>query len=92
MLAAAVRVEQASAISPRYVLFGRYLSARCDRTSKGDLKPARVVARALLDVRLSVSNAPVSETSGEPGSDNLRARVKTATLQGSRFGPVCPDL
>ena len=93
MLAAAVRVEPASIINPRGVLFGRYLSARRDRNSQGDLKLARVLARAPKDVRLSVSNAPAGETAGGPGSaDRLRARVKTASLQGLRFGPVCPDM
>jgi hypothetical protein len=88
VLAAAVRVEQASIINPRDVLVFRTLR----QNQSGGFEPARVLARALKDVRVSVSNAPVGETAGEPGSGNLRARVKTATLHGLRFGPVCPDM
>jgi hypothetical protein len=39
---AAVRVHAAS-INARHVLFGPYLSARCDRISQGDLKLARIL-------------------------------------------------
>ena len=90
---AAVRVDEAS-INARYVLFGPDLSARCDRTSQGDLKLARILDRAPGDVRLSVSNEPVVTIAGAfgSGSDNLRATTKTATLRDPRFDPVCPDM
>ncbi len=90
---AEVRVHEAP-INARYVLFGPYLSARCDRTSQGDLKLARVPARAPRDVRLSVSNEPVGASPGAFGSgfDNLRAKRKTATLHRSCLDPVCPDM
>jgi hypothetical protein len=39
---AEVRVHEAS-IHARYVLFGPYLSARCDKISQGDLKLARIL-------------------------------------------------
>ena len=88
---AAVRVDEASS-NARHVLFGKFLSARCDRTSQGDLKLARVLARPPWDMRLSGSNIPVGETIGARESDNLRARGKTATLHCSHFGPMCPDM
>ena len=91
---AKVRVHAAPTINARYVLVGPYHSARCDRTSQGDLKLARIPDRAPGDVRLSVSNDPVVKITGAfgSGSDNLRAAGKTATLHCSRFDPVCPDM
>ena len=91
---AAVRVDEASIINARDVLFGRDLPARCDRTSQGDLKLARILDRAPGDVRLSVSNGSAAMTAGTfgSGSDNLRATTKTATLRDPRFDPVCPDM
>lgn len=89
---AEVRVD-AAPINARNVLFGHYLSARRDRISQGDLKLARVPARALGNVRLSVSDEPAAVAGAlGSGSDNLRAMTKTATLHCSRFDPVGPDM
>jgi hypothetical protein len=91
---AKVRVHAALTINRRCVLVGPHLSARCDRTSQGDLKLARILDRAPGDVRLSVSNGSAAMTAGTfgSGSDNLRATTKTATLRDPRFDPVCPDM
>lgn len=93
MHGAAVKVNEAS-INARCVLFGRYLSARCDTTSQGDLKLARNPDRAVWVMRLSVSNVAASETAATfgSGSDTLQAKKKTATLRCYRFGPGCPDM
>jgi len=91
---AEVRVRQAS-INARDVLFGHDLSARRDnRTSQGDLELTLTLARALRGARLSVSNEPAVTAAGAfgSGSDNLRAKRKTATLHCLRLDSVCPDM
>jgi hypothetical protein len=81
---AAVRVDEAS-INARHVLFGKFLSARSERTRQGDSRLAHVLMeRALVSIKRQVG-----ETTTVP---NLRARGKTATLQCSRSGPVRPDM
>ena len=92
---AAVRVDEAS-INARYVLFGPYLSARCDRISQGDLKLARI----LKTERKGMCVCQYQRAGGM----NLRSvRVRIRQLVAGKlkdgyfalltcFGPVCPDM
>jgi hypothetical protein len=74
---AEVRVHAAS-INARHVLFGPYLSARCDRISQGDLKLARILEterKGMCVCQYETSRRPGTTGAFGSGSDNL-LRVK----------------
>lgn len=91
---AAVRVHEAP-INARRVFVGRYLSARRDRASQGDLKLTRIPSPNAGGCAFVCIKRPGGEAHtgafGSGSDDRLRARGKRTTLHGSCFEPVRPD-